>query len=242
MRKEFALKFPDDGPPVTSMYQDDTPNSTGGGSSGTTSYENVWMWGNGVTMLQHVVGTQTLIGPQISASGLVCGLDLTDTDGLDLAPGVVGTPHGSFTVGTDPAFYTSATIIMADCSGTGELHFGFRKVEGFAAFDGYNDAACFQIVPATADGDFKTETILTNAGTVTTDITLTDWVDGGEHKLEVYVSAAGVVTYKIDGVAAVGAAAYSFTTALQIMPCLQILYTTTTPGAITLVDWDCGFQ
>jgi hypothetical protein len=57
-------------------------------------------------------------------------------------------------------------------------------------------------------GDFKIETIDDNNATTTTDTT-DNASDGTDHTIEVRVSAAGVVTYLIDGVAPTTTAAFT---------------------------------
>ena len=58
----------------------------------------------------------------------------------------------------------------------------------------YTDYACLDV----DNGNIKVETALNNSTATPTDTT-DDWADGEIHELEVYVSAAGVASFKIDG-------------------------------------------
>ena len=99
---------------------------------------------------------------------------------------------------------------IADVSGADECAFGFRKVEAFQAnIDDYDEMACLNAI----SGDIKSETILNNGTTTATDLTAPssgDWADGAVHTVKVMVSAAGAVTYELDGTAPTGAVAFSF--------------------------------
>ena len=71
----------------------------------------------------------------------------------------------------------------------------------------------------------KTETIINNAATVTTDTTLDDWGDGETHILKVLVSKAGAVTYEYDGATPTVTVAYSFDAGEVVTPTLYVLQT-----------------
>jgi hypothetical protein len=124
-------------------------------------------------------------------------MDQTDNDGVEITNGITARSRAAVAVGTSPAVYAKAKLKIGDVSGTDDLAFGFRKAEAYQAnVDDYDEMACLNVI----SGNVVEETILNNAATSSTDTTL-DWADGGEHTLEVYVSAAGVVTFKVDGTA-----------------------------------------
>ena len=122
------------------------------------------------------------------------------------------------------------------------MAFGFRKVEAFqAAIDNYDEMACMNVI----SGDIKTETIINNATTVTTDLTAPssgDWADGAIHTLEVKVSSAGAVTYTLDDTAPTGAVAYSFDDGEVVTPFFYYLNDSNVAGAVVLRQLKHGRQ
>ena len=143
-----------------------------------------------------------------------------------------------FTVGNDPAFFVRAKLKLADVTGLAECAVGFRKAEAYNTLDSYDEMAAFNIQL----GVVNTETILNNATTVTTDTTETDWADGETHELTVLVNHFGQVTYLYDGEEPTTVAAFTFDTGEVVVPFLHLLHAATTPGAVHLVEWECGYQ
>lgn len=210
----------------------------GGAAGGTAGDENVLIFPD-TAFEYHILGTQTITAPKISASGLDLGsMDATDNDGLELNHGVLSSQIPSFTIGTDAAFFLRARFSIADVSGTDDCAVGFRKVEANQAnIDDYADMAVLNVI----SGDIKIETIVGGAATTTTDTT-DNWADTETHELKILVSAAGVVTYQIDGSAPTTTAAFTFTDALNVMPFFYLLNATDLHGAIPLMEWECGYQ
>ena len=84
--------------------------------------------------------------------------------------------------------------------------------------------------------------ILNNAATDEDDTT-DNWADGETHTLEVYVSAAGVVTYKIDGADPTTApASFTFDAAEVVVPFVYLRHDADVAGAVEIVSFDCGLQ
>ena len=82
-----------------------------------------------------------------------------------------------------------------------------------------------------------------NTGGVTLQSSTDAWGgDGTIRTLKVLVSAAGVVTATIDGVAPTAPLALTFDNADVVMPFIHFLHDTTTPGEIALLSLKCGFQ
>ena len=213
--------------------------NAGGATSGTDTHVNLMTTGANIFEYS-LIGTQTIVAPVLAADGLLCSLDLTAAEGVEYTQGVTARSKSAFKIGTDGAFYLKIGLKVADVSGCAECAVGFRNAAAYAAaIDDYSDMAVLNL----QGGDIKIETILNNATTTTTDTT-DDWADTEEHTLEVYVSATGVVTYKIDGVApkTVPAAAFTFDTTDTVVPFLHIKHDTTAPGAIHLQLWECGLQ
>ena len=207
-------------------------------ASGVTAEINRTTLANGARFYIQNIGTQTLVAPVVDGVGLDFSGDQADNEGkqgivlakeTDSATTThpylggrdfsIDTRFRSFTVGTSPAFYCSFTVEIDNVSGTDDCAFGFREVENFqAALDDYTDLSCLNVI----SGDIKIETIKAGAATVSTDTT-DNFADTEVHTLTVFVSATGVVTYLIDGVAPTTTAAYTFATGTVVSPFFYIL-------------------
>lgn len=205
--------------------------------TGATGDENIMVFPEG-TLEWHVLGTQTILAPVLQATGLQVNQDATDDDGIEICGGILACNKLAFTVGTDPAFYAKMKFSIADVSGTDDCAFGFRKVEAYQAnIDDYDEMAVLNVI----SGDIKIETIL-NDGTTTTTDTTNNWADAAEHELEVRVSAAGVVTYKIDNLTPATVAAFTFDDAEVVVPFFYMLNSSGLAGNIILTHFECGPQ
>ena len=215
----------------------------GGASSGTAGDENMLMFADGNVLEYHILGTQTIVAPAMTTTGLNIGMDQTADDGVELCPTILAAGASSgFTVGTDPAFYFACKLDIADASGTDDLHVGFRKVEAYQAnFDDYDEAATIGVVGTSDPNTIQIETILNGGATTTTDTTDT-WADAASKTLKVLVSAAGVVTYQIDGSAPTATAAFTFDDAEVVVPFVYFLHAADVAGAVNIITWDVGFQ
>ena len=103
----------------------------------------------------------------------------------------------SFTIG-GPAFYAKHKFKIGNVSGLDYCMFGFRLKSQTHVADPkatYTDYASLDVNA----GDIYAETALNNTTATPTDTT-NNWADGEIHELAVYVSTAGVATFKIDGV------------------------------------------
>jgi hypothetical protein len=209
----------------------------GGAATGTGGDENNLVV-DGEAFHYHILGTQTITAPVAHADGLNVGMDQTDNDGVEITQGITNGSKSAFTVGTDAAFYAKCEFTITDVSGTDDCAFGFRKAEAYQAnIDDYDEMAALNVI----SGNITVETILNNAGTSPTDTT-DDWADGESHTLEVYVSAAGVVTFKIDGAAPTTTATFTFDDAEVVIPFFYFLNATDLAGAVVLKKWEVGYQ
>lgn len=205
--------------------------------TGATGDENIMVMPEG-TLEWHVLGTQTILAPVLVATGLQVNQDATANDGIEICGGILACNKLAFTVGTDPAFYAKLKFSIADVSGTDDCAFGFRKVEAYQAnIDDYDEMAALNVI----SGDIKIETILNGGDTTTTDTT-NNWADTTTHELEVRVSAAGVVTYKIDNLTPLTVAAFTFDDAEVVVPFFYMLNDTDLAGNIVLTHFECGPQ
>lgn len=243
-QKYMYLDFTKVGPPVRcgNVIAADTAGDT---ATGATGDENILAWPGRGQMITHALGTQTLVAPKATATGLNITQDLTENDGVEWAGSVLsGSGPLQFTVGTDSAFFVEARFTVADVSGSDEMALGFRKVEPFqATLDGYDEMACLNKIA----GDINVETIINAASNVTTDTT-DNWADGATHTMRVNVSSAGVVTFQHDVASAnvlaapTATATYTFDDAEVVTPFIYLLNDATTPGVITLIRFECGYQ
>lgn len=215
-----------------------TSKKAGGAAGGTAGDENIMAFDKN-TFEYHILGTQTITAPSLTANGLNIGMDQAENDGVEISQGILARNKSAFTIGTD-AFFIKATFSIADVSGTDDCAVGFRKAAAYqAAIDDYTDMAVLNVI----SGDINIETILNDGETATTDTT-DDWADGETHTLEVYVSSAGVVSYKIDGVAptAVPETDFTFDDGDVVVPFMFFLNALDVAGEVALKSWEVGLQ
>uniref|UniRef100_A0A6M3KBW2 Uncharacterized protein n=1 Tax=viral metagenome TaxID=1070528 RepID=A0A6M3KBW2_9ZZZZ len=196
---------------------------------------------DGLQFAFHDKGIQTLREPAVAATGMDYAYDQTSDDGWEwcLEPVTTKGIEGitKFTVGA-AAFYAKLRFSIADVSGTDDCAFGFRKVEAFQAnLDDYDEMATLNVI----SGNITIETIINAATTVTTDTT-DDWANLGIHTLEVYVSKAGAVTYKIDGVVPTTTKAFSFDTSEVVTPFMFFLNAADLADSLILEELEYGLQ
>ena len=224
--------------------------SDGSAFSGTAGETSQWTFRCGNTLSVVPIGTQTLIAPVLNTAGLDISGDQTNDDGWEfrgcshLASGTLNKDR--FTIGTSPAFYAKCKFSIADVSGVDDLRFGFaQKNEAFTATtDNYTDAAWMSVI----SGNIKTQTIIANASTVTTNLTsgggdsAGNWADEGQHTFRINVSSEGVVTYEIDGATPAGVVAYTFASGLKVTPMWFHINDSDVGGAIVWNEFEFGLQ
>lgn len=207
--------------------------------TGATGDENMLML-NYSTWEYHILGTQDILAPTMGTGGLNIAMDQTNDDGVELCLGINAANRGVFVVGTAPAFFARMRFTIGDVSGTDDCAFGFRKVEAYQAnLDDYEEMACLNVI----SGDIKIETILNDGSTTTTDTT-DNWADAAEHELEVRVSAAGVVSYKIDGrdPTTTATTAFTFDDDEVVVPFFYFLNAANLVDTLVLKEFECGLQ
>jgi len=220
-----------------------TKADTGGVPTTATGAENLMVLQEGEIMEQHVLGSgQTIIAPVMTAGGLLVSLDLADDEGCEMGWGFLASNKHAYTVGTSPAFFFEMKITIADAGGADPVYIGFRKQEAYqAAFTSYTD---FYLIGVEETQTTEVITIADqlNTGGVTYSNTTDVWTDGQTKTLRVSVSAAGVVTATIDGVAPSTPRAFTFDDGDVIQPIFYGLHGAATPGAWTLVSMAAGYQ
>jgi len=223
-------------PVITDITADTTtlPDGTDGDSV-------LHQYPDGLQLIMSNIGAQTIDKPGANANGMNYGFTQTDNIGIEWRTALTGLKGiegiNKFTVG-GPAFYAKLKFSIEDVSGTDDCAFGFCKVEAHqAAIDDKDEMACLNVI----SGDIYIQTILNTADTVSTDTTDT-WANGATHTLEVYVSALGVVTYKIDGVAPTTTAAFSFDVGEVVTPFFYMLNAADLVGYVVMQEFELGYQ
>ena len=102
---------------------------------------------------------------------------------------------------------------------------GFRKVEANnAVFADYTDYATIGMNSVTSGTQVVTMTELNGTGQIITNTTdIWSGGDGGTNSVSVFVSAAGVVTYAINGATPSTVVAYSFDTPDVVVPFIHFI-------------------
>lgn len=219
---------------------------TGGVPTGAAGDVNFLQTSRGNIFQYHVLGTQTILAPVMTTTGLNISQDVANADdGVEYVPTILEMPEntlvgaygnkGVYTVGTDGPIYTSLKFTIADVSGTDDCAFGFRKLEAFqATVDGYDEAAFLNVI----SGDINIETLRLSA-TTTTDTT-DNWADAATKTLTVIVALDGKVTYEIDGVAPTTTKAYTFDSGEVIVPFFYFIHAADFAETTNLVRWEAG--
>lgn len=182
---------------------------------GTTLDENVVNFGNGFSTHYYPLGTATIVSLTGSNLGIVCKLDETNGEGVELSAPTWANSLKNFVVGqTAASIYTK--INVNDVSGLNPMWVGFRKqAAANATYTSYTDYAFVGLGNAT--GDIYTSTENDGGGNTNTDTTQ-NWADNETHTLEVRVDINGAVTFKIDGYAPTVTQAFSFDAGDTLIP------------------------
>ena len=206
----------------------------------------------------HVLGTQTILAPKRTDTGLDISQDQTDNDGVEYTTGcedpantvisdTAGSSRGTFKVGTDPNFGCALKLKITDVSGTDDCTWGVRKAEAYQAnVDDYDEAAFLNVIL----GDINIETILNGAATTTTDTT-DNWADAATKTLGIIVDSDGTISQDgtvgkvymfIDGLTPTTLATtrFKFDNAELVQPFQFFLQATTSPGAVEYIEWESG--
>jgi hypothetical protein len=220
--------------------------STGGVAAVTINTYNVWaepQWS--AAFEQYNTTVSSAIAPTMSGTAGQ-GLNIDTINGaasktIEITEGNTVNSKNAFVVGTSPAFFVQAGFNINTLANVTDLYVGFRKVQTYQATvpAGYTDYATIG-VHSTA-GHIQLQTQAASGGNTVTDTTNLATA-GTNFTLQVNVSAAGVVTYLINGAAPTVTAAYTLTGALTVVP--YIVYSTPAGGhtEVDLVSYQCGFQ
>ena len=217
-------------------------------SNGAAGVVSTHVYDDGLKLYFSSLGTNTIGNQPLQvATGMNYQYDSANNEGfnwslanslnkthIDAGPGIE-----RYKVGSD-AFYAKLTFNLVDVSTTDDTHFGFRKVQAPVAIDSYTDVASLAIIASASAADVNIATALNNAAMTETDTT-DNLADDTDTTWEVYVSSAGVVTYKIDGSAPSTTAAFTFDDGDYVTPFMHHLAGAST-GAVTLIRLQHGRQ
>jgi hypothetical protein len=218
--------------------------NTGVAPTGATGDVNIVLCQEGVDMEEFVIGAgQTILAPRMDANGLLVSGDLTVAEGYEYNFGAARTnSRHAFTIGTSPAFFFELRFRINDMDGADPYMFGFRKSEANnATWESYTDYAAIGMNATTSATQIVTITELNAGGTTITNTTDNWGGDGTVNTLQVLVSAAGVVTYTINGAAPSVPAAFTFDAADVVVPFIRVEHSAS-PTAVNLVWMKIGYQ
>lgn len=241
---EFTSRSGDHIPAISQSPIMQSNANTGVAPTGATGDVNLMMLQEGVIMEQFIVGAgQTIIAPRMTANGLLISLDLTATEGAEYNFGAArNNSRHAYTIGTSPAFFFELGLYINDMDGADPYIFGFRKVEANnATWTNYTDYATMGMIASTSVTNVVLATELNGAGTTITNTTDAWGGDGATNTLKVLVSAAGVVTYTINGAAPSVTAAFTFDNGDVVVPFIRLMHSASaTQVAITSLK--VGYQ
>lgn len=222
-----------------------------------TQVDYAWIGGNYFELYQGGANDELAAGQFIpSATGWLVPLDGAGAtkDHIEITQGIVtgATTPMKFTVGTD-AFYMKVKVEQTTLNKILYLGCGFRKLGA------YTVTASMQLAAdAIAVWDeFAGIAIVDNAGTlkgltsvagsdVATTATASPAVTGTAITLETYVSAAGVVSFKVNGASDVllaAATAATLTSGQVVIPTVTAIRAVgATASGTELVSYECGLQ
>ena len=225
-------------------------------SGGDTTVDILSFRGSSFEMRNNGIQTPQFV-PIMTASGLNIGLTQTSDIGIELTQGITTGSREAFTVGTDAAFYFKATATVADVSGADPYAVCFMTAQTYQAvtswttLSGYgagaNEVICIGLGLGSGSGTtnvIHTYSKLDGGGAVDTALTTNNyqWTDAESHSLEIDVSAAGVVTFKVDGATPGGVPTVSFTAAKIVVPILIHIHSADLDDTCYLTGWEVGLQ
>ncbi len=215
----------------------------GTAASGTATERNVFKSSSlsGGILEMYIGATSSVLLPPLVTGGWSIEPDATNDEHFEYTNGITAESRSAFIIGTDGAFFTKARFSIADVSGTDDCAIGFRKVGAYqvagSSIDDYSDMCVVNII----SGVVYTETIL-NSGTTTSTTTTIMFDDNESKDVEVKVSAAGVASVLVNGVAPSSTWSFTFDDADVVIPFFFIRQASDLSGEIILREWQTGIQ
>jgi hypothetical protein len=226
---------------------------TDGTAMTTTAGEFNWLTYGPVRILH----SPTTSGGTTTPAGVAAGLDLGDGNATDddvdeyFLGGVLGSTGRPFTVGTDPAFYTCATIQATDTADSEEFLVGFQAPGSTGVTAVPQNATLGSHINYYLVGEYDTAATCTTAcpiyalagiaGTDTTQDTAIVAADATDYRICVYVSSAGVTTATVNGATGTALAA-TMADGVQLVPYIKLKQNGTDDTDQIVKAWEAGFQ
>lgn len=168
------------------------------------------------------------------------GLDITagsggDNDALALYGGVEGGAGRAFVIGTDPAFQFCATFKVFDVTGTDHMYCGFRTIQA-------PDDPITQYSDYAAVGHVSGNYAVNDKTTGATDSGADTIADNDTDTWCTLVSAAGVVTYTVDGVAPSTTDPHTLGDGILVIPFCDLRNASDLADDTWLVSWVVSYQ
>ncbi len=208
-----------------------------------------YFWVDGNYFEQTQTGALTTLNYVQAATGWTLPTSTNDGAGIELSQGILAgdaTPM-KFTVGTD-AFFLRVKMIVTTLANTDVVLCGFRNIGAVTDVTSeatgksvYNDKCIMQVGATGA----VTATTSVDGTDVTTTATNTPIVSGTAFTFGIYVSAAGVSSFKFDDAADTlldAASPVTHTSGDVMIPYLAFASTASGAADVELVTWECGLQ
>lgn len=212
------------------LEQDGTAYSTTAGATNHIYYQYTQY---NFTTIATATGTVT---PASEATGLDLNAGAPgDNDHWEMHAGIGGASGRPFIAGVDPAVKFCATFTLHDVSGTDGFWCGLRTPDVPVVITNYTDYAAIGLGTNTGDIYVNDKT---TGGTDTTD----NWADDASHAICTLASAAGVVTYTIDGVAPSATDAHTLSDGKLFIPFCQLINTSDVADDSWLTNWSMAVQ
>ena len=216
-----------------------------GVAAGTDNSKNQWMFANGACLEAWNGEASALIVPvQVAGVGIDIPLDAVSNDAMEIVVAdSINSTGPCFTIGTDAAFRLDVKLKLDDVSDYDVCAVGFRKqgafVDDLTATAGWKTSHSDMAALSSTSGDVYIYHSL-NGSDAEVDTT-NNFADGETHTFSVLVSAAGVVTYLIDGSAPSTTLAHTFDDGDIVIPFFYGIGAAT-GDPVTLVSWFSGHQ
>ena len=223
-----------------------------GVAAGTDARANQWMFPNGSALECWLGDASAHIVPvKVAGVGLDIPLDEANNDQLQIiVADSINSTGPCFTIGTDAAFRVDVKFLLEDVNDMDVCAVGFRKQGAFIEDvqtlsdwkTTYTDMAALSI-----DGTAETSPIRIYHSLNGTDaevVTTNTFADGATKTFSVLVSAAGVVTYLIDGAAPGTVLAQTFDNGDVVIPFFEAIMNASGSAGHRpcLVSWFSGYQ
>jgi hypothetical protein len=186
---------------------------------------------------------QTIL-PTMGSNGLDISGDEVNGESYEMFAGILGASGRPAVVGYDPAFYFCATVQTEDASGTNELKVGWRSATQTQSAT-YTDYLNYAWVGIHSTDTTDPAPIFVQTGNDDTDTSTSTGntlADATATELCTLVSAAGVVTYTINGTAPTTTAAMTFDDGDSLIPVIIVQQGSDVTATMEILSWEVGYS